>query len=82
MLNLKQTHCLLKLNFQKMYWHTKGKPLIHGTNQHKDTHLQNRITYELTELISKKETSIEEASGLSRVPTPRRQSIAEPGTPL
>ena len=51
-----------------MYWHTKGKPLIHGTNQHKDTHLQNRITYELTELISKKETSIEEASGLSRVP--------------
>ena len=36
-----QTHYYLKLDFQKVYQHTGGKWLIHGTKRHKDNQLQS-----------------------------------------
>ena len=36
-----QTHYHFKLDFQKVYQHTRGKWLIHGTKHSKDSQLQS-----------------------------------------
>ena len=36
-----QTHYHFKLEFQKVYQHTGGKWVIHGTKHHKDNQMQS-----------------------------------------